>query len=192
MQRFLDNNSSYAFQFPDEFSEEFSSLLQTQGKVTGSLSATLAESLDGISYTLPTKSQYCTFDFSDLDFLNTLFGKMYSVPSSAFTTNTVFQKYCSISFKNKTIGCSKSRTSCNLIARWDVEMYSKPPTTLAEPYFPSSLFRPINLHYFAKVTFTISEQRKSTIIAIISWYAPHPNQFTLGKPAEIIMVLKYI
>ena len=110
---------------------------------------------------------------------------MYSVPSSAFTTNTVFQKYCSISFKNKTIGCSKSRTSCNLIARWDVDLYGKPPTTLAEPYFPSSLFRPINLHYFAKVTFTISEQRKSTIIAIVSWYAPHPNQFTLGKPAEI-------
>ena len=45
MQRFLENNSSYAFQFPDEFSEEFSLLLQTQGKVTGSLSDMLAESL---------------------------------------------------------------------------------------------------------------------------------------------------
>ena len=60
LQRFIDNNSSYAFQFPDEFSEKFSSLLQTQEKVTGSLSDTLAESLESRWYQLHTFNSLST------------------------------------------------------------------------------------------------------------------------------------
>ena len=96
MQRFLDGNSSYAFQFPDEFSEEFKLLLKSQRNVTGSLSDTFTEFFDDLHYALPTKSLYSTFDSSDLNFLCILLGKVYSVSSSSVTTNSVFQSIAAL------------------------------------------------------------------------------------------------
>lgn len=46
MRRFLDSNSAYELQFPDEFSEEFSPLCQTQAQVTGSMLDTLNDNDD--------------------------------------------------------------------------------------------------------------------------------------------------
>ena len=71
MQRFLENNSAYAFQFPEEFSDD--PHCQTQERVTGSVSDTLIDHCDKAVYTLPTKSRYAVFDEVDLDLLKTLF-----------------------------------------------------------------------------------------------------------------------
>ena len=43
MQRFIDDNSAYSFQFPIEFGEELSPLCMTEARLTGSVSDTLAE-----------------------------------------------------------------------------------------------------------------------------------------------------
>ena len=42
MQRFIDDNSAYSFQFPIEFREELSPLCMTEARLTGSVSDTLA------------------------------------------------------------------------------------------------------------------------------------------------------
>ena len=93
MQRFVDDNSAYALQFPEEFKEDFSPLCMTETRLTGSVSDTLADFSDVSTYTLPSRSKYSTLPEQDRDYLKTLFSKLN--PSSTFEgiPNLVFCKY---------------------------------------------------------------------------------------------------
>ena len=188
MQRFLENNSAYAFQFPEEFSDEFTPHCQTQARVTGSVSDTLIDHYDKAVYTLPTKSKYAVFDEVDLDLLKTRFCKLKSIPESADIPSKVFQKFFHISFNGKSMGYSasgqNSSSSCNLLAEWNVNLYGSPPTGLPQPENPRSLQRPVKLQHLARVSFSVRETVEHIVLAVVSWYHPHPNQHALGKPAE--------
>ena len=72
MQRFLGNNCEYAFNFPEEFSDIFAPLCQTQCRVTGSVHDSLSEYCESPVYELPTKSKFGTFNAADLGLLKNL------------------------------------------------------------------------------------------------------------------------
>ena len=74
MQRFINDNSAYSFQFPDEFRDELSSLCMTEARLTGSVADTLADFSS--TYTLPPQSKYSTLDDQDREYLKVLFSKL--------------------------------------------------------------------------------------------------------------------
>ena len=190
MQRFIDNNSANSFVFPDEFNEDFNSLCMPETRLVGSVSDTLADFGNASTYTLPLQSKYSTLDDQDRD-LSTLFSKLnpLSTVATEGIPNSVFRKYMCISRNGKMIGHSisqqKASSPCIAIAEWDINLYGPPPTTLADPTHPSSKFRPIKIHYFAKVSVNLGEQVHYLVVARVSWYYPHPYQHSLGKPAEV-------
>ena len=56
---------------------------------------------------------------------------------------------------------------------------------MVEPSHPASKLRAAKLHFFAKVSFNVGEEVSYMIVAAISFFCPHPNQYLLGKPAEV-------
>ena len=187
MERFIADNSAYTFQFPDEFREEFGSLCMLEPNLTGSLSDTLTDVSS--LYKLPSRSKYATFDDEDKEHLKILFERLDSHLPSNFSVNSLFRKFLSITRKGKTIGYSRSReisvAPSIVIAEWDSDLFGPPPTTVSDPWHPSSKYRPVKIHYFAKVTCNTEDEVKFLDIAHVSWHFPHPNQHKLGKPVEV-------
>ena len=74
MQRFVDDNSAYALQFPEEFKEDFSPLCMTETRLTGQcLTLYIADFNDVSTYTLPSRSKYSTLPEQDRDYLKPFF-----------------------------------------------------------------------------------------------------------------------
>ena len=69
------------------------------------------------------------------------------------------------------------------IAEWKNNLFGSPPT----PLFYDVQLRPVKIHYFAKVSFTLDKSSTCTscIFAVVSWYCQHPLFNRIGKPAEI-------
>ena len=74
MQRFIDDNSTYSFQFPVKFGEELSPLCMTEARLTGSVSDTLADFSS--CCTLPPRSKYSTLDDQDMEYIKLLFSNL--------------------------------------------------------------------------------------------------------------------
>ena len=107
MQRFIDDNSAYSFQFPVEFGEKLSPLCMTEARLTGSVSDTLADFSSRC--TLPPRSKYSTLDDQDRENIKLLFSKLNPSSSREAIPNTVFRKYLHITRNGKTIGYFDSR-----------------------------------------------------------------------------------
>ena len=187
MQRFISDNSAYSFEFPDEFKEEFGSLCILESSVTGSLSDTLTDF--NLPYSLPSRSKYDTLDGEDREHIKIIFEKLDPCSPFNCSINAVFRKYLSITRKGKTIGYSYSReiskTPSIAFAEWDSDLFGPPPTALPDPLHPSSKFRQVKIHFFARVSCNAGDEVKYLDVAHVSWYFPHPNQHKLGKPAEV-------
>ena len=184
MQRFLLDNSAYSFQFPKEFKSDFESFCISDNPLIGSVGDTISATFDK-PFTLPTRCKYSTFDEEERVLLSTLYRKLYSVTLDV-TANTTFRKYSQLVLKSKTVSCTSSQQSpCIVLSEWDNSLYGAPPTTLAEPHHPDAKFRPVKVHYFANVSFDVEGQLQHLIVAVVSWYFPHPAQHQLGKPAQV-------
>lgn len=183
-QRFLCDNSAYSFTFPEDFAGDFSSLCDTDTKAVGSVSDTMSGGSE-VAYTLPNRCSYSTLDTQDIELLTVLHTKLQSIPNSV--PNKIYKKYTFISRNGKNIGHPNLHSSpCIVFCEWDTDLYgTTPTTTLIEPDHPDSKFRPVKVHYFAKVSFTVGEQMEYLVVAFVSWYSPHPNQHILGKPAQV-------
>ena len=190
MQRFIDDNSTYSFPFPEEFKEDFSSLCMTETRLTGSVADTLEGLRDTSTCTLPARSKYSTLGEQDMEYLHSLLFKLYPSTTHANIPNAVFHKYTFISRNGKTIGYLSSRqkassSPCIAMAEWDVNLYGPPPTALTDPSHPSSKFRPVKIQHFAKVSLSVEDHVQQFVFARVAWYQPHPYQYKLGKPAEV-------
>lgn len=45
--------------------------------------------------------------------------------------------------------------------------------------------RPCNVHYYLKASVLVGNDENSLLLAHVSWLFPHPEQYRLGKPAQL-------
>ena len=92
-------------------------------------------------------------------------------------------KYSSINLRGKNIHCSQKKPSIAL-AEWGNHLFGIPPSEVVEPAHPASNFRAAKIRFFVKFSFNVGQEVSYMIVAV-SWFCPHPNQYLLGKPAEV-------
>ena len=183
MQRFLRDNYANSFAFPEEFKENFSSLLTISDEVVGSVCDTLVTS----NFVLSLKYFRAVFDSDCVAVLRQLYYKVF--PDNHITSlsgNSIFVKYMSLTLKGRLLSCCGRRRHPFIVqALWNEDLYGTPPTTLPEPHQPNSHFRPVYVHYFVKAFFVVDDVQSSLILVYVSWLFPHPQRYALGKPCEI-------
>lgn len=64
-------------------------------------------------------------------------------------------------------------------------MYGKPPTPLPDPHERNVNVRPVNVHYYTKILYSVDGCITNEIFAFVSWFFPHPERYNLGKPTEL-------
>ena len=91
----------------------------------------------------------------------------------------------------------KSSTLFISLAHWDETVFGSPPTALnADCLQTCGGLHPVNIHYFASVSFSFDDNIAELPIAVCSWYRPLTlklaNQFKYGVNSlntQIIIVL---
>lgn len=183
MQRFLNDSMTKSLieSQSDDFKEEFLESVTTN-KSAGSVLETVVSELSQ----LPSKYSRGVLSSDEVDALKQLYSKVANTDEPIFV-NSVFQKFESITINGKEYSSSgKQRTIRGVVqASWDTVLYGNPPTTLPSNSLVPSSLRPVNIHYFMKVFFTVNDSTISVLFANVSWFYPHPEKYALGKPAEL-------
>ena len=184
MKRFLSDSFTSSIEPPKIFQQEFNPIFATfQPKFVGSIS----ETIDAPSCKLGLKYTRAVLSPDEISNLGILFTKLSSSPaSSVIEVNAIFMKFSSVVVKGKTFSSSgKKTTPVVAMALWDERIYGKQPTPLPDPYEQHSNICPVNVHYYAKVTYTVDDVISYDILAFVSWFFPHPQRYALGKPMEL-------
>ena len=193
MKRFLNEKLAYSFEFPEAFAEDLSFLSKIDHRVVGSVSDTLNSVDDAPLYILPKKYKYGTLGEHEIGMLRTLYFNLndrHASDSVMVVPNTIFQKYSSLCLRGQWIGYASLQQKastvkpCVLMAEWDSNLYGNPPAVV-DPDPPNSNIRAVKVHHFAKVSVNIEDQVEYMVVAVVSWYSPHPNQHMIGKPAQV-------
>lgn len=189
MSRFVQDSYSYTYNFPQEYSQDFSSLCSTENDSVGSLADTLSEELEkDVKFTSAGKRD--VFDDGHKKLVENLYQKL-NPSDNNISVNSVFVKYRSAILKGKKYGCSHGRNPCIAIALWDNDLFVPPPTRLPNPTHPDCKLRLVKVHNIIKasVKFNVQcDESKSVsqfILAVVSWFKPHLNNELVGKPAQI-------
>lgn len=103
--------------------------------------------------------------------------------------NSIFCKYLSVSLKGKVFHSSGKKSKPVIaMAKWDQDLYGLPPTPLPQSNSlvdTTDYVRPVDIKFYASITYTTESESKQLFVAFVSWFFPHPERFSLGKPAEI-------
>ena len=101
-----------------------------------------------------------------------------------YTQNT---KYSSITLIGKVYSSSirQRKGNCSIQAVWKEEYYGNMPTEMPEAYTPGSNVRPVMVHYYSKVFFSVGTTKNTQIFAYVSWLLPPSQRYHIGKPAEL-------
>ena len=114
-----------------------------------------------------------------------LLSNIRGISSSLITVNSVFKKYDSITLKCKVFSSTGKKTKHVIaMALWDENVYGKQPTTLPSSNSPNKNIRPINVHYYAKIFYSIANTPHDIVLAFVSWFFPQPHRYAMGKPTE--------
>jgi len=187
MQRFLRDRLVQSLSYPDEFKEDFLSVVEDaiMNRVVGSVLDTVSSE----DFVLPTKFSRGVLTMGEIGFLEQLYSKVTNTPSSTCTVNSIFLKYSSLTINGKHFGSSgkRSKVPVVVLASWDESLYGSTPTPLPSSSLlpPTSILRPVNVHYFMKVSFSVCTSSSSFFVAHVSWFSPHPDRHALGKPVEL-------
>ena len=185
MNRFIQDNLAYSFQFPKDFHQDFNPLCSCDDLVVGSLGDTVS-SIDDSTITPTSAGCRSTFDEADLGFVTELYRKLNPLIA---VVNSVYVKYTSLFLRGKSYSCSKASrkgTQFVALAEWDAALFGPPPTPVPEPTHPDSKFRPVKVHYYIRVSATAEfESVSHLLLAVVSWHLPHPNRDIIGKPAQV-------
>ena len=185
MQRFLKDNFAYHFEFPKDFSEEFSPLCSDNNPTVGSVGTTLSgdEESDKV---FTSASRRSVFDTEDIHILSSIYRKLNTRSDVDVTVNSAFLRYTSIVLRGKAYSCSRSsRTGTQYVAfaQWDENLLGQPPTPLPDATHPDSKFRPVKVRHYIRVAVLGGDTYLS--LAVVQWYKPHCNKDAIGKPAQI-------
>ena len=100
--------------------------------------------------------------------------------------NSIFCKYASISLKGKVFYSSvKKLKPVVAMAKWEEVLYGVPPSAPQSGILGTNNIRPVDIKYYANIYYTVESVPKQIILAFVSWFFPHPQRFSLGKPAEL-------
>lgn len=125
----------------------------------------------------------------EVDILEQLHSKLTADHESQSTVvaNSIFLKYSSVTINGREFRSSGKQTKTQVVqlTSWDKNLYGELPTPLPHSTFLASNVRPVNVHYFMKVSFTIGMSTDSFLFARVPWFYPHLDCHALGKPAEL-------
>lgn len=182
MKRFVRDNFSSSFNYPDLFEEDFRPIVSScRSHFVGSLSETINtnECKLGSKYTRDVLSP------DAISSLGILLPKINN-SSTRCDVNSVFMKYSSVIMKGKKFSSTGKKTKPVIVmALWDEAVYGNPPTTLPGPHDRNANIRPVNVHYYAKILYSVDDSTDEIILAFVSWFFPHPHHYALGKPVEL-------
>lgn len=192
MKQFMKNSFVQSITFPEEYKTQFSAFVTTE-KSIGSVGETSMVTQVAADYytslTLPFKYTKDGFDLETVGLLKLLLGKvsLHHVVDNDINVNTIFLKYSSITISGKEYSSSikQRKGPCIMQALWKEELYGTMPTVLPESYLPGSNIRPVKVHYYAKVFYSVGPSKSSSLFAFVSWLLPHSHRYYLGKPAEL-------
>ena len=187
MRQFLRDDTPYSFPYPDQFKEDFEPICKSisSTKCAGSIfdHDTILSSND---FKMATKYSRGVLTSDELDVLQQLFCKLHG-PAASVIVNSIFFKYLTVTINGREFRASGKRTKVPsvVLASWDTQLYGMPPTPL--PYATSVALnmRPVDVHYFMKVFFTLEDSTFSLLFAHASWFYPRPDCHAFGKPVEL-------
>lgn len=184
MNCFLRDTSALSFPLPQQFKEEFSPLT-----VSNQLVGSVSETLNVSKFTLPSKSTKGIFDSECLQFLNELYCKMHpTISNYSVIINTIFKKFKSITLRGKAFSSSGQRknTPYIVMAEWKEILYGKQPTTFPNYNLETtSNVRPVDVHFYVEASVLVDGVLSVLLLAHVSWLFPHPDRYTIGKPAQL-------
>ena len=154
MNRFLKDNLAYSFEFPNEFSDDFSPVCSKNHQSLGSVRDTLSSDEDNTAI-FTSAGTRAIFDETDIQLVLTLYEKFNSREIQHeicnVTVNSIFLRYTSLSLCGKTYSCSRSRTGlrsqCTALAEWNESIFGPPPTPLPDGTHPDSKNRPVKIRH---------------------------------------------
>ncbi len=191
MNRFLYDSALTTFSYPDdEFKDNFLPICQSISTCTvvGSVLDTLT---NHNVFRLPPKSSRSVLSPHEIEILKKHYMCLYPDHNeSMVVVNSAFLKYSSVTVNGKDYYSSGKRVNSPAVAltSWDSDLYGDPPTPLPNClHIPVADQRPINIHYFMKVFFTIDTNLSSItmLFAYASWFYPHQDRHAYGKPVEL-------
>ena len=194
MKRFLRDNHAVSFSYPDEFKNDFKSSISLEDRLVGSV----LESVLSDEFRLPSKSTRGVLTSDELSAVHELYCKLYpNSISHSVVPNSVCTRYSTVTLRGRPFGSAgKGKPSGNttILCTWEESVYGSPPTSLPDAGMPHANARPVNVHCYLKVMFTITDNScsetqsshpDSLLLAYVSWLFPHPARHFLGKPAQL-------
>lgn len=182
MKRFLADNFASSFNYPDIFENDFGPIVSScTSHFVGSVSETINTDIFKLG-------SICTRDVLSPDAISALgiFIPKIISSSAIIDVNSIFMKYSSITLKGKTFSSAGKKTKPVVaMAMWDESIYGKPPTTLPGAGERNANTRPVNVHYYANIIYSVDDSNHDAVLAFVSWFFPHPHRYALGKPAEL-------
>lgn len=178
MKKFLQDNALLSIGLPSEFYDDFSvhPTFTTAPKLTDK----------NLAIDFPPRCRTATLNSYELTCVQTTLAKMLNAPVSSITVNSCFKQYSSIQISGKMYNSTYSFIS---LAQWNVNMFGTPPSCLPQPTIPvangDEHIRPVEVHYFANIPYSHGKDSSSETFAAVSWFAPHPNRYEIGKPVDI-------
>ena len=140
------------------------------------------------NYTLGSKYTKGVFTIEETMVLRNTCAQLQSCYSEDITMCQIFHKYIYILFiKIIPISHVSTRNPCIALGSWNIDLFGPPPSVLPNQQHPTANNRPIEIHFFAKVSFSVgnSPDVSSFVIAHVSWFKPHPDRQPIGKPAKV-------
>lgn len=194
--KYPNNNKSIEVQIMSKFAQESDSLLMlppTDFVDDLDMSSLfdhlqLPDSAPNPQLQLPPKCTTGVFSQLEIKFVQKVLSKINSVSDySTVDVNSCFRKYSSASILGVNyVSTSKKSSHKNIaIAEWKSSVFGPPCSTLPGPYSPNEHKRPIKILYFAEVAYNINNTPAKQVFAVSSWFAPHPERYLLGRPAQI-------
>lgn len=172
MNRFLHDTALTSLSYPDdEFKDKLLPVceLLNSDTVVGSVLDTLTVH-DVID--LPSKCFRSVLSPHEAEILKKHFVILHpEYDESTVIVSSVFLKYLSLTFNGKAYASSGKRTNTPAVSltSWDRVLYGEPPTPLPSSIHVTEL-RPINIHYFMKVSYTIDNNFVTKLFAHSSWF----------------------
>ena len=194
MKQFMKNSFVQSITFPEEYKTQFSAFVTTE-KSIGSVGETSMVTQVAADYytslTLPFKYTKDGFDLETVGLLKLLLGKvsLHHVVDNDINVNTIFLKYSSITISGKEYSSSikQRKGPCIMQALWKEELYGTMPTVLPESYLPGSNIRPVKVHYYAKVFYSVGPSKSSSLFAFVSWLLPHSHRYYFRKASRTMV-----
>ena len=194
MKKFIKSSFTESLTFPKKYEEEFSLFVTSDQEVIrgsvgdSSVSTARLHCWANCNLTLPNIYNRDAFDMETVGLLKMLLSKISQcLFMDDLTVNALYSKYSSITLNGKVYSSSirQRKGNCIIQAVWKEEYYGNMPTMIPEAYTPGSNIRPVMVHYYSKVFFSIGTTKNTQMFAYVSWLLPHSQRYYLGKPAEL-------